>query len=115
MKALRAGVCLLIAFSGVPGFASEPGADVDPLSGVTGLLAQEHQHSRTSTPPLSLTELEAATLTGLETVKHVLRQMFPHFAEGAGYSMQFILFGRAASGTISFFDQAGNPASLAFR
>ena len=41
--------------------------------------------------------------------------LFPHFAEGAGYSMQFILFGRAASGTISFFDQAGNPASLAFR
>ena len=40
MKALRAGVCLLIAFSGVPGFASEPGADVDPLSGVTGLLAR---------------------------------------------------------------------------
>ena len=75
MKALRAGVCLLIAFSGVPGFASEPGADVDPLSGVTGLLAQEHQHSRTSTPPLSLTELEAAALANNPEVRVAMRRV----------------------------------------
>jgi hypothetical protein len=62
MKALRVGVCLLIAFSGALGFASEPAADVDPFSGVTGLLAQDHRHSRPSTPPLSLAELEAAAL-----------------------------------------------------
>ena len=58
MKALRVGVCLLIAFTGVLGFASEPAAAVDPLSSVAGLLAQEHQHSRPSTPPLSLAELK---------------------------------------------------------
>ena len=40
---------------------------------------------------------------------------FPHFAEGGGYNMQFILFGRASSGTLYFFDQAGNPAPLLFR
>jgi len=40
---------------------------------------------------------------------------FPHFADGAGYSMQFILFGRASSGTISFYDPAGNPVSVQFR
>ena len=81
MKALRAGVCLLIAFSGVPGFASEPGADVDPLSGVTGLLAQEHQHSRTSTPPLSLTELEAAALANNPEVRVAMRRVASeHFA-----------------------------------
>ena len=62
MKALRVCTCLLIACSGVPGFASGPGADADPLSGVTGLLAQEHQHSRPSTPPLSLAELETAEI-----------------------------------------------------
>jgi hypothetical protein len=39
---------------------------------------------------------------------------FPHFAEGGSYSMQFILFGRSASGTVYFFDQAGNPVSLLF-
>jgi len=33
----------------------------------------------------------------------------------AGYSMQFILFGRNTSGTMYLFDQAGNPASLLFR
>ena len=40
---------------------------------------------------------------------------FPHFAEGGGYSMQFILFGRASSGTMYLLDQAGNPVSLLFR
>jgi hypothetical protein len=40
---------------------------------------------------------------------------FPHFAEGGGYNMQFILFGRASSGTLYFFDQAGNLAPLLFR
>ena len=40
---------------------------------------------------------------------------FPHFAEGGGYSMQFILFGRASSGAMYLLDQAGNPVSLLFR
>jgi hypothetical protein len=40
---------------------------------------------------------------------------FPHFAEGAGYSTQFVLFGRNTSGTLYLFDQAGNPTTLVFR
>jgi hypothetical protein len=40
---------------------------------------------------------------------------FPHFAEGGGYSMQFILFGRASSGTMYFVNPSGNPTTLLFR
>ena len=63
MKVLHASICLLISFTGVLGFANEPAAEVDPLSGVTGLLAQEHQHPRPSAPPMSLAELETAALS----------------------------------------------------
>jgi hypothetical protein len=41
--------------------------------------------------------------------------LFPHWAEGGGYHMQFILFGREASGTIYFFDRGGQPVNLMFR
>src|ERR1700674_3454505 len=75
MEALRVGVFLLIAFPGVLGFASEPPADVDPLSGVTGLLAQDHQHSRPSTPPLNLTELEAAALANNPEIRVAMRRV----------------------------------------
>jgi hypothetical protein len=40
---------------------------------------------------------------------------FPHFADGAGYSVRFILFGGSASGAMYFIDQAGNARSLLFR
>jgi hypothetical protein len=40
---------------------------------------------------------------------------FPHFAEGGGYGMQFVLFGRAAAGTLYLTDQAGDPVLLLFR
>lgn len=63
MKALRVGVCLLVAFSGARAFASEPAADAGPLPGITGRLAPEHQRSRPSTsPPMSLAELETVAL-----------------------------------------------------
>ena len=75
MKALRLGICLVITFTGVLGFASDPATDVDPLSGVTGLLAQEHQHSRSSTPPLSLTELEAAALANNPEIRLAMRRV----------------------------------------
>ena len=38
MKALRVGVCLLIAFSGARGFASEPAADADRLLALLAFL-----------------------------------------------------------------------------
>src|ERR1039458_6166330 len=75
MKALRVGICLLIACTGARGFASEPVADADPLSGVTGLLAQEHQHSRPNTPPMSLAELEAAALANNPEIRVAMRRV----------------------------------------
>ncbi len=41
--------------------------------------------------------------------------LFPHFADGAGYSTQFVLFGRPSSGTVYFFDQTGRPVNVLFR
>ena len=75
MKALDLCISLLIAFSGASGFASEPVADADPLSGVAGLLAQEHQHSRPSTPSLSLAELEAAALANNPEIRVAMRRV----------------------------------------
>src|ERR1700693_4298779 len=75
MKVLRLGICLMIAFSGERGFASEPVADTEPLSGVIGLLAQEHRHSRPSTPPMSLAELEAAALANNPEIRVAMRRV----------------------------------------
>ena len=42
--------------------------------------------------------------------------VFPHVADGGGYTTQFILFssgvGQSSSGTLRFFDTAGQPLSL---
>jgi hypothetical protein len=57
----------------------------------------------TTTTPLD----ESATVTSSEL-------LFPHFADGGGYSTQFVYFGRATSGTSYFFNQLGQPRSLLF-
>lgn len=75
MKALRVTLCLLIAFSTARGFASESAADADPLSSVTGLLAQKHEHSRPSTPPMSLAELETAALANNPELRVAARRV----------------------------------------
>src|ERR1700731_2698899 len=75
MKALRVCTCLLIAFSGARGRASEPAADADPWSGVTGLLTQEHQHPRPSAPPMSLAELETAVLANNPEIRVAMRRV----------------------------------------
>jgi hypothetical protein len=80
----------------------------------------------TSTAPVTVTGLRGrtnergeflvtTTTPADESTPSASELFFPHFAEGAGYGMQFILFGRAASGMMYFFDQAGNPAALLFR
>jgi hypothetical protein len=77
-----------------------------PLA-VTGLRGHTNERGEfliTAMPPVD----DLSTAAGSEV-------LFPHFAEGVGYSMQFILFGRTSSGTMYFIDQAGNPASLLFR
>jgi hypothetical protein len=44
-------------------------------------------------------------------------QYFPHFADGGGYTTQFILFNggtdQASSGSLRFFAQSGQPIGLA--
>jgi hypothetical protein len=40
--------------------------------------------------------------------------VFPHFVEGGGFNMQFVLFGGSTSGTLYLFDQSGTPATLLF-
>jgi hypothetical protein len=46
----------------------------------------------------------------------IVEQVFPHLADGGGYTTQFILFsgtaGQSASGTIRFFTQSGQPLNL---
>jgi hypothetical protein len=46
-------------------------------------------------------------------------QFFPHFADGGGYTTEFILFNggadQASSGSLRFFAQSGQPFSLAVR
>ena len=62
----------------------------------------------TTTPPVA--EDEPAS-TG--------EALFPHIVEGAGYTTQFILFsgkpGQAASGTLRFLSQAGQPLILSIQ
>ena len=41
--------------------------------------------------------------------------VFPYFADGAGYSTQFVLFGSNAAGTMYFFDPTGQPKALSFQ
>src|SRR5713226_6328879 len=75
MKVLRVGIYLLIAFSGAPGFAAEPAAATDPLSGVAALLTQEHQHPRPSTPPMSLAQLETAASANNPEIRVATRRV----------------------------------------
>src|SRR5581483_1336421 len=75
MKALHIGLFLLITLSCSRGYADDPASAPDPLSGVTGLLVQEHQHSRPSTPPMSLAELEAAALANNLEIRVAMRRV----------------------------------------
>jgi glucose/sorbosone dehydrogenase len=49
-----------------------------------------------------------ATISGSDLV-------FPYFADGAGYSTQFILFGSGAAGTMYFSDPTGQPKTLSLQ
>ena len=40
--------------------------------------------------------------------------LFPHFADGGGYSTQFVLFGPGTDGAMYFFEQSGEPKTLVF-
>src|SRR6266850_5357812 len=74
---------------------------------VTSLRGRKNQRNEflvTTTTPVD----ESAVVTSSEL-------LFPHFAEGGGYNVQFILFGRASSGTMYLFGRSGQPLSLLFQ
>jgi len=95
----------------IPSFASLP----TPFAGVlrisspspialTSLRGRTNQRGEfliTTTIPVD----ESAAVTSSEL-------LFPHFADGGGYAMQFVLFGRGSSGAIYFFNRAGGAVSL---
>jgi glucose/arabinose dehydrogenase len=97
----------------LPGFSSLPASFQGVLRitssapvVVSGLRSHTNERGEvlvTATAPLN----ESASSNSAEL-------FIPHFAEGGGYSMEFVVLGRASSG-ISFFDRAGNLASLQFR
>jgi hypothetical protein len=74
------------------------------LASLRGRLNERGEFLVTTTTPVD--ESRPPTSTEL---------LFPHFAEGGGYSMQFVLFGRVSSGTIYLFDRTGQPVNLLFR
>src|SRR5262249_13503036 len=98
----------------IPGFSGLPDSfegvlevKSDAPVAVTGLRSHTNERGEfliTATPPVDESKPRQST-----------ELFFPHFADGAGYSMQFIVFGDTASGTISFFNQSGNLVSLEFR
>jgi hypothetical protein len=74
------------------------------VAGLRGRINERRDFLITTTLPVD----EAAATTSPEL-------LFPEFAEGSGYSMQFILLGRDSGGMIYFFNQAGQPVNLQFR
>jgi hypothetical protein len=98
----------------VPAFAGLPSSFQNVLRitapspiAVTGLRSHTNERGEflvTTTTPLD----EAVPATSSEL-------FFPHFAEGSGYNMQFILFGREAAGSLYLIDPSGDPVSLLFR
>ncbi len=98
----------------IPGFASLAApfqgvlriTSAAPVA-VTSLRGRTNQRSEflvTTTTPVD----ESAAVTSSEL-------LIPHFAEGGGYNVQFILFGRVSSGTMYLFDRGGQPLSLLFQ
>ena len=102
----------------VPGLAALPASFQGVLRisspaaiSVTGLRGRYNQRGDfliTTTPPVAEDEPAAAANT-----------VFPQIVEGAGYTTQFILFsggpGQAASGTLQYFSQDGQPLKLGIR
>jgi hypothetical protein len=93
------------SFQGILRISASAGISV---VGLRGRYNERGDFLITTTPPVA----EDAPPTTGETI-------FPHIVEGAGYTTQFILFsgrpGQAASGTLFFLSQAGQPMTLNIR
>jgi len=105
--------------SQIPGFAGLPNplqgllrvsAASGPIAvvGLRGRYNERRDFLITTTPPAS----ESIPL-------NLVEQFFPHFADGGGYTTQFILFNgsidQASSGLIRFYSQSGQSVSLGVR
>jgi hypothetical protein len=81
---------------------------------VVGLRARYNE--RAPNPDFLITTTPPALENSSATTAELL---FPHLADGGGYTTQFILFSRTAgqssSGTLRFFDQNGQPLNLTLR
>jgi hypothetical protein len=86
---------------------STPSSGGISVVGIRGRYNERGDFLLTTTPPTD----ESHPPTGA--------QFFPHFADGGGYTTQFILFNggadQASSGSLRFFAQSGQPISLALR
>jgi hypothetical protein len=98
----------------VSGFASLPTAtrgvlritSASPIS-VVSLRARYNERREflvTTSTPVD----ESAAVTSSEL-------LFPHFAEGGGYTTQFVTYGDSTAGLMYFLNQTGQPAELVLR
>lgn len=75
--------------------------------GIRGRLNERGDFLMTTTPPTDENRPPAGP------------QFFPHFADGGGFTTQFILYNggadQASSGSLQFFSQSGQPVSLALQ
>jgi hypothetical protein len=92
----------------IPQFASLSLPGVISVSGSSPLAVTGIRGRRNERRDFLITTTAAVNSSALVTVELV----FPFFADGAGYSTQFILFGSSAAGTIYFFDPTGQPKTL---
>jgi hypothetical protein len=74
------------------------------VTGIRGRTNERGDFLVTTTAPVD----ESAGTTSTEL-------LFPHFADGAGYSTQFVVFGRTTSGSLYVFSQSGQPATVLFQ
>ena len=103
----------------IPGFASVPArfqgvlratgsSGSFTMTGLRGRYNERGEFLITTTSTVGSTQLPQTS-----------ELLFPHFALGGGYEMQFVLISgrndQPASGTIYFFDQAGLPMTIPFR
>jgi hypothetical protein len=90
--------------SPLQGVISISGASPIAVNGIRGRSNERRDFLITTTAVVN----PFAPVTSAELV-------FPYFADGAGYSTQFVLFGSSAAGTIYFFDPTGHPRTLSFQ
>jgi glucose/arabinose dehydrogenase len=92
---------LTVPFQGVLRITSAAPVAAASLRGHTN---QRREFLVTATTPAD----ESAATTSPEL-------FFPHLADGAGYNIQFVFFGRASAGTMYLVGRSGQPVSLLFQ